>query len=111
MPPPIRELLQDLISRNVHRSTSSTSEPDLVVLGTTVGDEDSVRAFRAALEDRWSALGMGTVRRVPASLVLVPGYTPTRCAGTGRLVTEGPGQAAIAEGRILGRRERSKWLS
>ncbi|MGW6420465.1 DUF6207 family protein [Streptomyces sp. NPDC055055] len=38
-------------------------EPGLVVLDITGGDEDTVRAFMAALKERWATAGAGPVRR------------------------------------------------
>ncbi|MGP3691132.1 DUF6207 family protein [Streptomyces sp. IBSNAI002] len=39
------------------------AEPGLVVLDITGGDEDTVRAVMAALEERWATSGVGSVRR------------------------------------------------
>ncbi|MFE9468753.1 DUF6207 family protein [Streptomyces virginiae] len=41
------------------------AEPGLVVLDITGGDEDTVRAVMAALEERWATSGVGPVRRDP----------------------------------------------
>ncbi|ATZ22063.1 hypothetical protein SLAV_38725 [Streptomyces lavendulae subsp. lavendulae] len=41
------------------------AEPGLVVLNITGGDEDTVRAVMAALEERWATSGVGPVRRDP----------------------------------------------
>ncbi|MFE7620522.1 DUF6207 family protein [Streptomyces sp. NPDC057496] len=41
------------------------AEPGLVVLDITGGDEDTVRAVMAALEERWATSGVGSVRRDP----------------------------------------------
>ncbi|MFK0237735.1 DUF6207 family protein [Streptomyces vinaceus] len=41
------------------------AEPGLVVLDITGGDEDTVRAVMAALEERWATSGVGPVRRGP----------------------------------------------
>ncbi|MFI8280984.1 DUF6207 family protein [Streptomyces sp. NPDC085929] len=41
------------------------AEPDLVVLDITGGDEDTVQALMAALENRWATSGIGPVRRDP----------------------------------------------
>lgn len=41
------------------------AEPGLVVLDITGGDEDTVRAVMAALEERWATSGIVPVRRDP----------------------------------------------
>ncbi|MFI8281082.1 DUF6207 family protein [Streptomyces sp. NPDC085929] len=41
------------------------TEPGLVVLDITGGDEDTVRAVMAASEERWATSGIGPVRRDP----------------------------------------------
>ncbi|MGW6705490.1 DUF6207 family protein [Streptomyces sp. NPDC054956] len=41
------------------------SEPGLVVLDITGGDEDTVRAVMAGLEARWATSGIVPVRRDP----------------------------------------------
>ncbi|MEE1751143.1 DUF6207 family protein [Streptomyces sp. SP18CS02] len=41
------------------------AEPGLVVRDSTGGDEDTVRAVMAALEERWATSGIGPVRRDP----------------------------------------------
>ncbi|MFF7183515.1 DUF6207 family protein [Streptomyces sp. NPDC008121] len=41
------------------------AEPGLVVLDITGGDEDTVRAVMAALEERWATSGIGPMRRDP----------------------------------------------
>ncbi|AXE27962.1 hypothetical protein C0216_30675 (plasmid) [Streptomyces globosus] len=41
------------------------AEPGLVVLDITGGDEDTVRAVMASLEERWATSGIGPVRRDP----------------------------------------------
>ncbi|GAA2771530.1 hypothetical protein Sros01_82460 [Streptomyces roseochromogenus] len=41
------------------------AEPGLAVLDITGGDEDTVRAVMAALEERWATSGVGPVRRDP----------------------------------------------
>ncbi|MEV7560167.1 DUF6207 family protein [Streptomyces sp. NPDC089795] len=58
------------------------AEPGLVVMDITGGDEDTVRAVMAALEEHWATSGVGPVRRggSPAS---GPGSTPTSCARDG----------------------------
>ncbi|WP_306324553.1 DUF6207 family protein [Streptomyces venezuelae] len=40
-------------------------EPGLVVVDITGGDEDTVLAVMAALEERWATSGVGPVRRDP----------------------------------------------
>ncbi|MFB7852355.1 DUF6207 family protein [Streptomyces sp. NPDC056053] len=41
------------------------AKPGLVVVDITGGDEDTVRAVMAALEERWATSGVGPVRRDP----------------------------------------------
>ncbi|MFI5867285.1 DUF6207 family protein [Streptomyces sp. NPDC051546] len=41
------------------------AEPGLVVLDITGGDEDTVRAVMAGLEERWATSGIVPVRRDP----------------------------------------------
>ncbi|GLX42180.1 hypothetical protein Sros01_82520 [Streptomyces roseochromogenus] len=41
------------------------AEPGLVVLDITGGDEDTVRAVMAALEEHWATSGTGPMRRDP----------------------------------------------
>ncbi|MFD9419495.1 DUF6207 family protein [Streptomyces goshikiensis] len=41
------------------------AEPGLVVLDITGGDEDTVPAVMAALEERWATSGIAPVRRNP----------------------------------------------
>ncbi|MER5935128.1 DUF6207 family protein [Streptomyces sp. NPDC002054] len=41
------------------------AEPGLVVLDITGGDEVTVQAVMAALEERWATSGIGPVRRDP----------------------------------------------
>ncbi|MEU4356294.1 DUF6207 family protein [Streptomyces virginiae] len=41
------------------------AEPGLGVLDITGGDEDTVRAVMAALEERWATSGISPVRRDP----------------------------------------------
>ncbi|MFD9302128.1 DUF6207 family protein [Streptomyces sp. NPDC060048] len=41
------------------------AEPGLVVLDITGGDEDTVQAVMATLEERWATSGIAPVRREP----------------------------------------------
>ncbi|MBT1183908.1 hypothetical protein HET69_07735 [Streptomyces sp. CJ_13] len=41
------------------------AEPGLVVLDITGGDEDTVRAVMATLDEHWATSGVGLVRRDP----------------------------------------------
>lgn len=41
------------------------AKPGLVVLDTTGGDEDTVRAVMATPEEHWAASGIGPMRRAP----------------------------------------------
>ncbi|MEU3408575.1 DUF6207 family protein [Streptomyces sp. NPDC006670] len=43
------------------------AEPGLVVLDITGGDEDTIRAVMAALEDRWATSGVDPDAGIPAS--------------------------------------------
>ncbi|MFJ4777964.1 DUF6207 family protein [Streptomyces sp. NPDC088762] len=54
------------------------AEPSLVVLDIIGGDEDTVRAFMAAMEERW---GEATPEVVDKRLPF--GSTPTSCAQDG----------------------------
>ncbi|KPI33417.1 hypothetical protein OV450_6614 [Actinobacteria bacterium OV450] len=59
------------------------AEPGLVVLDITGGDEDTVRAVMAALEEHWATSGVGPVRRDPGEPGVRAGSTPTSCARDG----------------------------
>jgi hypothetical protein len=43
------------------------AEPGLVVLDITAGDEETVRAVMAALEERWATSGISLVHREPGA--------------------------------------------
>ncbi|MER5748065.1 DUF6207 family protein [Streptomyces sp. NPDC002225] len=43
------------------------AEPGLVVLDITAGDEETVRAVMAALEERWATSGISLVCREPGA--------------------------------------------
>ncbi|MEE1766684.1 DUF6207 family protein [Streptomyces sp. JV185] len=47
--------------------TQHISEPGLVVLDITGGDEDTVRAVMTALEERWATSSISPVRRKPGA--------------------------------------------
>lgn len=58
------------------------AEPGLVVRDITGGDEDTVRAVMAALEERWATSGMAAARcaGIPVSPTCGPGPMPMSCA-------------------------------
>ncbi|MEU6214691.1 DUF6207 family protein [Streptomyces sp. NPDC047023] len=55
------------------------AEPGPVVLNITSGNEDTVQAVTAALEELWATSGIGPMRRDLGQLVSGTGSTPTSC--------------------------------
>ncbi|MFE5563124.1 DUF6207 family protein [Streptomyces sp. NPDC056544] len=62
------------------------AEPGLVVLDITGGDEDTVQAVMATLEERWATSGIAPVRRDPGE----PGVRARVYADILRPGREGP---------------------
>ncbi|MER6782212.1 MULTISPECIES: DUF6207 family protein [unclassified Streptomyces] len=56
------------------------AEPGLVVLDITGGDEDTVRAVMATLEERWATSGIGPVRSDPGEPGVRARIYATSCA-------------------------------
>ncbi|MFI8341947.1 DUF6207 family protein [Streptomyces sp. NPDC085639] len=83
------------------------AEPGLVVLDITGGDEDTVQAVVAALEERWAASGVVQVHRDTGEPGCGPGSTPTSCArdGTAR------GRRALDKPLAARERQAAEWLS
>ncbi|MEU4733188.1 DUF6207 family protein [Streptomyces sp. NPDC023588] len=65
-PPPSANRRAPSCCRRGHEAVDEQhiAEPGLVVLDIT-GEEDTVRAVMAALEERWATLGISPVRREP----------------------------------------------
>ncbi|MFD9575347.1 DUF6207 family protein [Streptomyces sp. NPDC059982] len=80
------------------------AEPGLVVLDITGGDEDTVRAVMATLEERWATPGIVPYAGTPASTVSGRGFTPTSRARGGtvrsRSAWASPPRGGLARGHL-----------